>query len=77
MDTHIIQKQDLLEMLSRFPDFKIIVVDSAGNDLPIDTVVQAQGRLEIRCHQSAAQESVEEAIESLEGCLEKLKAIAA
>lgn len=85
METHIIQKRDLDDMLSRFqPDSKIIVVDEKGNDLPIDTVSYGGGRIQIRCHgvgepQTKTVESlcgaIDEAVSNIESAVRDLERI--
>lgn len=68
MDTHIIQKRDLLEMLSRFAGDSKIVVQAGGAVLFIDNVEYSGGSISIKCHND-----IEDEREDLENTIDELR----
>ena len=75
MSDHIIQKRDLLEMLSRHDDKAEIIVERPGDDsaadMTIDRVEAHCGRISIHVHDDGRIEELEESNEKLEGALKK------
>lgn len=49
-DTHVIQKRDLIEMLSQFPDWAYVVVNIGDARAYIDRAQNNMGRVEIEAN---------------------------
>jgi hypothetical protein len=70
-ETHVIRKEDLLEMLSRFDEKSHIMVQAGGQSLYVDSASYSCGKIFINCHNDIEdeREDLEEEITNLKAAL--------
>lgn len=75
METHVIRKEDLLEMLSRFDNKSHVVIQAGSQPLYIDQVEYSAGQININCHNDIEDEygELEQRIHQQQKLIEKTR----